>query len=185
VTKTDINYIEMASQCFTKHLLRVLKPRFHTQTVLQLRNSSDLGSKVIGALSQYTDVEVTKNPEEWKFVERLLPPKYVPEPSVKEFYPSGWRPMEASSLKLPFFVKRSRNHMPPIYLEIQFRGTRRFTVLKNIQGDIQALHEDLHKFIQKNHKERCTVSVNEMQAQVLIKGDFVALVQKWFDEKGF
>ena len=40
----------------------------------------------------YTDVEISKSPEEWKYVERLLPSKIIPKPQPKVEYPSGWKP---------------------------------------------------------------------------------------------
>ncbi|KAF6211537.1 hypothetical protein GE061_012050 [Apolygus lucorum] len=50
-----------------------------------------------------TEYEVSKNPEEWKFVERLLPPKCVPTPEPKGVYPSGWRPQDAKAYESPYF----------------------------------------------------------------------------------
>ena len=42
------------------------------------------------------DFEVSKDPAEWEFVERLLPPDLVPRiPDLKE-YPSGFRPARLS-----------------------------------------------------------------------------------------
>lgn len=56
------------------------------------RNSSYQSSKPIGPPSLYTDVEISRSAEEWKFVERLLPKTFIPEPAPKSDYPSGWKP---------------------------------------------------------------------------------------------
>jgi large subunit ribosomal protein L49 len=56
------------------------------------RDSSYQSSKPIGPPSLYTDVEISRSPEEWKFVERLLPKTFIPEPTPKSEYPSGWKP---------------------------------------------------------------------------------------------
>lgn len=41
----------------------------------------------------YTDYEITKDPDEWKYVERLLPYKTVPKPPTEDVeLPSGWKP---------------------------------------------------------------------------------------------
>jgi len=41
-----------------------------------------------------TDVVESRDPEEWKFVEALMPSKIVPEPPQHSSYPtpSGWVP---------------------------------------------------------------------------------------------
>jgi hypothetical protein len=42
------------------------------------------------------DFEVSKDPAEWEFVQRLLPPQLVPKvPDLKEF-PSGFKPPRLS-----------------------------------------------------------------------------------------
>ncbi|PSN51700.1 putative 39S ribosomal protein L49 [Blattella germanica] len=56
------------------------------------RESSYRSSKPLGSPDLYTDVEISKSPEEWKFVERLLPLETIPKPTPKSDYPSGWRP---------------------------------------------------------------------------------------------
>lgn len=38
------------------------------------------------------EYEESKDPNEWKWVERLIPRETVPEPNQKPIYPSGWRP---------------------------------------------------------------------------------------------
>ena len=38
------------------------------------------------------EFEETNDPNEWKYVERLLPVLTVPEVKPKPVYPSGWRP---------------------------------------------------------------------------------------------
>lgn len=38
------------------------------------------------------EYEETNDPNDWKYVERLLPVETVPEVKSKPVYPSGWRP---------------------------------------------------------------------------------------------
>lgn len=60
---------------------------------LPLRHGSYRNPKLISEdLSKYTDYEVSKNPEEWKFVEQLLPKKIIPEPKYEPNLPSGYKP---------------------------------------------------------------------------------------------
>lgn len=53
-----------------------------------------MNSKKVGDPSQYTDFETVENPPEWKYVERVLPTKCIPNPKVKDTYPSGWQPQK-------------------------------------------------------------------------------------------
>lgn len=71
-------------------------------------------------------------PVDWKYVERLFPPELIPEmPKTQEITPSGWRPPKGLYFKyhtftfccldpapnLPYYIRRSRYHMPELYLE--------------------------------------------------------------------
>lgn len=42
--------------------------------------------------SSVTNYDKTKSEEEWKYVERLLPPKTVPKPIERDSYQTHWRP---------------------------------------------------------------------------------------------
>lgn len=43
--------------------------------------------------TKYTDYEVTKDPKEWEYVERVLKPKVIPVPCLEnKEYSSGWKP---------------------------------------------------------------------------------------------
>lgn len=55
---------------------------------------------VIPPKPKLTDVVESRNAEEWKFVEALLPSKLVPEPPKHASYPtpSGWVPPKGITL---------------------------------------------------------------------------------------
>ncbi|XP_069684356.1 large ribosomal subunit protein mL49 [Periplaneta americana] len=149
------------------------------------RNSSYRSSKPVGSPDLYTNVEISTSPEEWKYVERLLPSKFVPEPSTKSEYPSGWRPPTASLSSYPYFVERNRNHMLPLYLKIQGRGEIKTTKLKRIQGDIWALQDDLKCYVEKRSGKYISLQVQEVAGHINIKGDYVRIVEEWLQDKGF
>lgn len=131
--------------------------------------------------SKLTDYEVSKDPNEWKFVERTFGLKYIPEP--KKFdgpAPSGWiqpksnlythnllinfslqidynnvfllRFQTEEALKLPYFISRTKNHQQPVYLRIKIVRQVRDTVVKKIEGDIWQLQEDLKKYLTSKSK---------------------------------
>ncbi|XP_014237673.1 probable 39S ribosomal protein L49, mitochondrial [Trichogramma pretiosum] len=132
--------------------------------------------------------ETSNDPAEWKFVERLIPLALVPTPkSFTEPSPSGWTTPKKDALKLPYFVSRTKNHMQPVYYRIKERSLRHTTVIKNIDGDIWLMGEHLKDYLKRNTKKKDLIAlkVNEMNGTISVRGDHVAWVKKWMDEKGF
>ncbi|VDP93080.1 unnamed protein product [Echinostoma caproni] len=91
-------------------------------------------------------VEYETSREEFKWVEKVLPKKIIPPaPSnIETPTPSGWiAPNAELSSKYPYSVRRTKNHMLPIYYEEKQRklaeqahGIRQLTVIKHINGDM-------------------------------------------------
>ncbi|KAJ8956566.1 hypothetical protein NQ317_012638 [Molorchus minor] len=97
--------------------------------------------------------EVTYNPTDWKYVERILPLSVVPEPKKKDNYTSGWKRQADNLQNRPYFIERTKNHMIPVYLKISQRGIRRETIVKKIQGDIWLLEKELRTFWSPKHQK--------------------------------
>lgn len=131
------------------------------------------------------NVEIVKNPPEWEYVERLFPPLTVPQPTPKAEYPSGWTPQKPEAFKQPYFIPRSRNYMVPVYLLIDYRGTRKRTAVKSIQGDIWQLNSDIMQHIETYMAKKERSRVNEFTQQIIINGDYVNLVRDYLLSKGF
>lgn len=130
-------------------------------------------------------MEVVKNPPEWKYVEDLLGYQTIPEPKPKAQYPSGWCPPNPSrNNNLPYFIERTKNFMVPVYLEVGFRGYRRITKVRNIEGDIWKLEQDLRKLIEGRTAKQCFSRINEMNRTIVFKGDYVTLIEKYFYSLG-
>lgn len=134
----------------------------------------------------HPEVEVIHNPPEWKYVEELLGEKLVPTPEHKSEYPSGWKPQDPEQYKkLPYYVRRTKNHMLPVFLTIRYRGFRRLTFIKNIEGDIWELEKECAEIIKERTRNNPVYShINEMAGLIKIKGDFVTLIQKHLLNKG-
>lgn len=137
------------------------------------------------------NVRVSRDPAEWKFVEAILPKPMVPAPplsaATNQLFPSGWQPQAVDErvAKLPYFVARTKNHMQPVYLCTYFRGQRRLTKVRRIQGDIWQLERELHAAIEKRLDGKEIVSrVNEMSGQIWFKGDYVTIVKEFLASKG-
>lgn len=136
-------------------------------------------------LNAQPQIEILKNPPEWKYVERILPKSTVPSVAPKECYSSGWTPQQPNAFKQPYFIKRSKNHMVPVYLQIDYRGTRRRTFIKHITGDIWKLHNELLDYIEYYMAKKERSRVNEFTGQITINGDYVNLLKDYLVSKGF
>lgn len=148
-----------------------------------------MSSNKVRSLDEYPEVEIIKNPPEWKYVERLLPKRVVPKIEEKPEYHSGWKPPSVglhNADQLEYYVTRSRNHMIPVYLEVTFRGQRRVTVVKHVQGNIWQLEKELRDVVEKARNGKlCATRVNEMSGQVRIHGDYVDVVREYLKSKGY
>lgn len=152
------------------------------------RSSSFRSSRELRPIEEYPEVEVVKNPPEWKFVDRVLPKATIPKPEKRAEYPSGWKWPEAAEKdpkELKYFVSRTKNHMMPVYVEAKFRGQRRITVVKRIQGDIWALEKDLRVVVEKARGKLCASRVNEMSQQIHFHGDYEDVIREFLRSKGF
>ncbi|XP_017065019.1 probable 39S ribosomal protein L49, mitochondrial [Drosophila eugracilis] len=148
--------------------------------------SSFRSSREVQELDKYPDVEVLTNPPEWRFVERLLPAETVPQPAEKSKYPSGWQPQKENGSELGYYVGRTKNHMVPVYLHTKFRGQRRITVVRRVQGDIWSLEKDLRAVVEKSRNGKlCATRINELSGQIHFHGDHVDLLRDYLKEKGF
>nr|XP_033342492.1 probable 39S ribosomal protein L49, mitochondrial [Megalopta genalis] len=153
---------------------------------IQKRWSTYRSSPVYEDPSKFTDYEVTRDPKEWEYVECLLKPKLVPLPSFeKKEYASDWNPPTAEPTDHPYYVPRTKNCMQPVYLKIGFRGERRITILKKIQGDIWLLEAELKTYLQNATGKNVGICINELTGIIKFRGDYVALIKRWLDSKGF
>ncbi|CAH1792302.1 unnamed protein product, partial [Owenia fusiformis] len=132
-----------------------------------------------------TDYEVSK--EEWKYVDRLLPLKTLPEPPKYSSYPtpSGWIPQKDENIGLPYSVRRSRFHMLPVYLEEKSGGTRKITIVKKVEGDIWAFEADIRKHLEELTSRKVTTQVHEITRFLRIKGIYLKEVSDFLISKGF
>lgn len=153
---------------------------------LQIRHVSAYDTKKVEDVKDFaTKFEVTKDPEDWKYVERVLAPLVVPTPQIKSEYSSGWKPPSDKIPNEKYFVPRNKNYMVPVYLCISYRGQRRITKIRNIQGDVFELEKDLNLHLKKVLGKDVATQVNELVAYIHIKGDHVNLVKKYLTDKGF
>ncbi|XP_055376282.1 probable 39S ribosomal protein L49, mitochondrial [Condylostylus longicornis] len=149
------------------------------------RCSSFRSSNNVRDINEYPEVEILKNPPEWKYVNMLLKQPVVPKPTSKAEYPSGWTPATANPSNVKYFINRTRNYMIPVYLKTAYRGQRRLTLIRKIEGDIWLFEKDIRQHVESNIGKICATRVNELCGQITIYGDHVNLVRSFLISKGF
>ncbi|GLH10601.1 Uncharacterized protein GBIM_15529 [Gryllus bimaculatus] len=162
------------------HPIPILTVAASHRTIISAADSAKEKSAPAGR--EYSE---SQDPEEWKYVERLIPPVVVPEPVLRDSYPSGWIPPTDESLKYPYFIGRSKNHMPSVYLRIGHRGIGKRTFIRKIKGDIWALERDLKEYLVEKTGKIIITQVNEMCGYIVFRGDYVLLCLDWVKSKGF
>lgn len=165
----------------------MLKPFYlrHFFQYKPVRFNSYLSSELIQNAQIKTKYEISRSPEEWKYVERILPPLTVPKLVPREEFHSEFKPPSDSSENHPYFISRTKNHMIPVYLHLRQRGIRKFTFVRKIQGDIWLLGEEIEKFIQPMSKKPIRMQINEFTGNIIINGDYVNAIKYWLQAKGF
>ncbi|KAL4715757.1 hypothetical protein ACJJTC_006336 [Scirpophaga incertulas] len=177
------------------------------KSVRILNNTIDLGSKLIpkplsvtlcakdyssygkspfvDKITERYDYEIIKNPPEWEYVKRLLPLDIIPKVTPKDNYPSGWIPPKEEAQNLPYFIRRTKHHEIPIYLNLTYRGTRKVTKIKKLDGDIWLLNHEIKKYLNSTQQRYVETRVHELARFIEVKGDFVTVLKEWAYSKGF
>ncbi|XP_013410396.1 probable 39S ribosomal protein L49, mitochondrial [Lingula anatina] len=132
-----------------------------------------------------TDVEVSTDPEEWKYVERLLPKDTIPDPPDHRT-PSGWvPPAENIAGKYPYCISRTKNHMYPVYYQ-EDKDKRHLTKIRYITGDVWAFEADLRAHLEKMNPGKIILTrVFETAGIVHVKGIYLEHVTKFLLDRGF
>lgn len=130
-------------------------------------------------------VAVGESTEEFKFVERLVPPSRVPAaPPHPGAAPSGWRPPACSPPPLPYMIRRSRMHNVPVYGD-RTHGNRSMTLIRKIEGDIWALERDVRQHLLALTGKDHATQVNEVTMTLKVKGHFHEELKEWLLGRGF
>ncbi|XP_061718486.1 large ribosomal subunit protein mL49 [Cydia pomonella] len=155
-------------------------------SVLVSRNYSNYkNSPLVHKITEQYEYEIVKNPAEWTYVERLLPFETIPEVQPKAKYPSGWVPPKEEALELPYFISRTKNHSLPIYLQLKFKGGRKITMIRKIDGDIWQMNDEIKEFLKEKMKRYVETRVHELGRFIEVKGDYVNDLRDWAHSKGF
>ncbi|KAI9293407.1 hypothetical protein K502DRAFT_325347 [Neoconidiobolus thromboides FSU 785] len=81
---------------------------------------------------------------------------------------------------LPYFVRRTKYLSLPVYSEFKNGNTRKLTIVRRIQGDLTQLKTDL-----LTQFPEWTISISQINSQIVIKGQKCHEVRDWLSNKGF
>ncbi len=140
---------------------------------------------VCNAAPEEKKTAILESAEEYKFVERLIPPSRVPAPPKHAGpTPSGWTPPADSPPPLPYMIRRSRMHNIPVYTDLT-NGSRRTTLVRKVEGDIWALEKDVKQYLKEVTGRELPTQVNEVTMTLKVKGHFDTELKEWLASKGF
>eukprot|EP00614_Pseudopedinella_elastica_P006617 CAMPEP_0172589958 /NCGR_PEP_ID=MMETSP1068-20121228/8472_1 /TAXON_ID=35684 /ORGANISM="Pseudopedinella elastica, Strain CCMP716" /LENGTH=163 /DNA_ID=CAMNT_0013385631 /DNA_START=78 /DNA_END=569 /DNA_ORIENTATION=+ len=92
--------------------------------------------------------------------------------------PNGWTPPPESPPDLPFFIQRTgTGKCLPVYSSYKNANTRVITVLRQVDGDVKMLQQELAKV--------CGVPVAQKPGRLEVKGHHVNAVREWLVGLGF
>ena len=130
---------------------------------------------------------VSRDPAEWAHVERLLPSfKLVPPcPSAGQDYPSGFRAPTAAPGQYAYHVRRTRNHMLPVFVRIWPKDGLVVTKIKHADGDLFALRDDIDAFLKERYNMEFISQVAEVYGAVKYRGNFEEDFKEFLLQKGF
>ncbi|KAL1228341.1 Large ribosomal subunit protein [Trichinella pseudospiralis] len=139
--------------------------------------------------------EVVESKEEFKWVKRLFPKTIIPDVPKHDSYPtpSGWMPPKDPPLPLPYYVRRTRYNLFPIYSEMRRDElnltTMEFSLVKliilcKIDGDIFACEKDLVAFLEERLGRKIASHVNEPQGKIRILGAEVVDIEQFLLKNG-
>ncbi|XP_049875221.1 probable 39S ribosomal protein L49, mitochondrial [Pectinophora gossypiella] len=162
-----------------------LTPESLSAIVTSRNYSSYAKSPFVSRVKEQYDFEIVKNPPEWAYVERLLPFQTIPKITPKDSYPSGWIPPKEEAKDLPYFISRNKNSSLPIYLNLTFRGMRKISKIKRIEGDIWHLNGEIKGYLKDKFGKYIETRVHEPGRFIEVKGDYVEDLCDWAYSKGF
>lgn len=174
--------ITLRSTVLHKTLLRAF--RLHNPTPGPPATTVGLKS-FCQAAPEEKKMAILESTEEYKFVERLIPPSRIPAPPKHAgVTPSGWNPPADSPPHLPYMIRRSRMHNIPVYTDLT-NGSRRTTLIRKVEGDIWALEKDVKQYLKEVTGKELPTQVNEVTMTLKVKGHFDLDLKEWLVSRGF
>ncbi|PVV00594.1 hypothetical protein BB560_005020 [Smittium megazygosporum] len=91
------------------------------------------------------------------------------------------RSLSVSSLApLRYHVNRTQFKSLPVYTEFRNNGTRKLTLVRRIEGDIEQLKSELEPIVGKEN-----ISMKKINNSLVIKGIFLREIRAYLQKRGF
>ncbi|VDD94749.1 unnamed protein product [Enterobius vermicularis] len=124
-----------------------------------------------------------------------MPLKSVPKLPKHESFPtpSGWFPPKVKG-DLPYFVRRRRDHLFPVYLHVKRDKLDPKTMdfdyvelveLRDVAGNIFAFAKDMQEFLEGELSHPVAINVDELKGRVTVKGSERSQVEMFLNRCGF
>ncbi|KAI8073287.1 ribosomal protein L49/IMG2 [Gongronella butleri] len=82
-----------------------------------------------------------------------------------------------------YLVSRTTNKGLPVYSDIKNGGTKHLTIIRRVEGDVEALRTELAAMFPEAPKNH--VRINPTNNHIVIKGNYVNEIKQWLVAKGF
>ncbi|KAM5539008.1 hypothetical protein V8D89_007231 [Ganoderma adspersum] len=98
------------------------------------------------------------------------------------------RPASQALGDLPYLVRRNSKGSIPVYTDIRNGGTKYLVLIRNVEGNVNALADDLASSLfpaGSNEAERMKIHIARQSHVVLSGGRWKNDVIRWLAQKGF
>ena len=145
---------------------------------------------ILSTPTQFIHFQVSKDPVEWAYVERLVPSKTRTIKRDFEYgkeYPSGFVPPNPAmrSEAEVYRVGRTRNCMLPVVTKYTRVADTVETSLHKCEGNLYQLREDLDAFLWDKYEQKFPCQVAELYGRLKYRGDFEQEFKEFMIAKGF
>ncbi|CAG9531623.1 unnamed protein product [Cercopithifilaria johnstoni] len=187
---------------FLKRIRNAAEVKCHCRKLTSEENNTTSSSEVWDdpwqaamPKTEHTRSKAVEISVDWKYVQRLMPRKLIPDVPKHDTYPtpSGWRPPKPRP-DLTFYVERNRDHLLPLYLEtrrdqldpktLDFEYVE-LVLVKKIHGDIFECEKKIREYLEKYLHHPIATHVDELKGFIRIKGAERALVEQCLYDFGF
>ncbi|KAL4926298.1 mitochondrial 54S ribosomal protein mL49 [Aspergillus undulatus] len=113
--------------------------------------------------------------------------------TVKENTSTITPPPAAANLQLrnlPYFVRRTPSNQLPVYLVTKAGGTKQQTKIQKTEGDMDAMRNDLARYLglesgERNAPKSADITVNRLNGHIVVKGWRKPEIQQFLLERNF
>ncbi|KAL3899514.1 MAG: hypothetical protein SGCHY_001991 [Lobulomycetales sp.] len=111
---------------------------------------------------------------------RVAKPTIHPSPLV----PASAQSLAADGLSkesLAWGVRRTANGWLPVYTDFKSGRSRIVTLIRRIDGDLEALRRDLGRELVPEER----IAIKPLQRHIVLRGNYISVVRDWLTNRNF